>query len=222
MPSLGREAIDALTELASAQTLIDLLNAMARARAVLGPQAKDYEVLLVTLARRSAEIDQLQQMIGSDPLTGVANRRGFEQALAREVARQNRTLEAFAVIMLDLDRFKERNDRHGHAVGDGALCTLARACESVVRSTDLVARLGGDEFAVLLPGASYEGACGLAERLRGAIEGAECDHGRLQVSVGVAAADKEAISVQDVMLAADQDLYRDKAARKRSAKQRAA
>ena len=222
MPSLGREAIDALTELARAQTLIDLLNAMARARAVLGPQAKDYEVLLVTLARRSAEIDQLQQMIGSDPLTGVANRRGFEQALAREVARQNRTQEAFAVIMLDLDDFKQRNDRHGHAAGDAALCALARACEGVVRTTDLVARLGGDEFAVLLPGATREGAHALAARLRNAIESVDSEHGRLQVSVGVASADRESPSVQDVMLAADQDLYRDKAACKRNSKQRAA
>lgn len=219
--SLGKDAIDALTQLAGAQSAMDSLHALLRAREALGPHADRWESFLVTLAQRSEEIDRLRQMVGSDPLTGVANRRAFDQALAREAARHNRTGEPFAVIMLDLDAFKQRNDHFGHAAGDAALIAVSRACESVVRITDLVARLGGDEFSVLLPGSTQAGAHTLAARLRAAIESAGLPEGALRVSVGVAASEGKTVMASDVLRLADQDLYRDKSER-RKARSRAA
>lgn len=214
---LGKEAIEALTALASARSSRDSDSALLRARNVLGDLAPEYETLLTTLARRLDEIDHLERLVTSDPLTGVANRRGFEQALGREVARQQRTQEPFAVVMLDVDDLKRRNDSHGHAVGDDALIAMARACEQVVRSTDVVARLGGDEFAVLLPGTTMEGAQILAQRLRDSIEAMFVCGGPLRVSLGVAAAPRGPVVLHTVMAAADHELYRDKTERKRRA-----
>jgi len=212
--SLGKEAIDVLTALASARSSRDSESALLRARQVLGDLAKEFEPLLATLASRSDELSHLQRLVTLDPLTGVANRRGFEQALGREISRQQRTNEPFAVVMLDLDDLKRRNDSLGHAVGDAAIVATARACEEVVRSTDLVARLGGDEFAVLLPGTTMEGAQILAQRLRDSIEAMLVSGDPLRVSLGVAASAHGPVLMHTLMAVADHELYRDKADRK--------
>ena len=104
-----------------------------------------------------------------DPLTGLPNRRAFDEELAREVARAARTGAPLAVAVLDVDRFKAVNDGHGHAVGDAVLRAVAARARAVVRAGDLAARTGGEEFGLLLPGADLAGAVELAERVRAAL-----------------------------------------------------
>lgn len=211
---LTQQVIAALTEAARAANPCDALRALTTARELLGPSASTCEPLFVELERRSDELQRLRDLAGRDPLTGAANRRTFEEELAREAARHRRTHEPFAVIVLDLDDLKQRNDRFGHAAGDAALMALTHACLRTVRETDLVARMGGDEFAVLLPGSNHSGASILAARLRATVEDADVSGGSLRVSMGLAAAEHGSFDVECVMEAADHDLYRDKAARK--------
>ncbi len=98
-----------------------------------------------------ALIDQLVDLSSRDALTGLANRRTFELALAREVDRVARSGESALLLMVDIDHFKQVNDRHGHAAGDLVIRAVAQALTDSVRPMDLAARIGGEEFAVLLP-----------------------------------------------------------------------
>ncbi len=98
-----------------------------------------------------ALIDQLVDLSSRDALTGLANRRTFELALAREVDRVARSGEPALLLMVDIDHFKRVNDRHGHAAGDLVIRAVAQALTDSVRPMDLAARIGGEEFAVLLP-----------------------------------------------------------------------
>jgi len=101
-----------------------------------------------------------------DPLTGLPNRRAFEEDLAREAARAARTGASLSVVMLDVDRFKAVNDGHGHAAGDSVLRAVAARAAAAIRAGDLLARVGGEEFAILLPGADLARAAEAAERVR--------------------------------------------------------
>ena len=105
----------------------------------------------------------------TDPLTGLFNRRGLEPFVEQALARASRTGEEIAVLLCDVDHFKRINDEHGHAAGDRALASVARAMESVIRPSDLAARLGGDELVILLAGSNAAGATVVAERLRRAL-----------------------------------------------------
>jgi len=115
------------------------------------------------------ELEALAALARRDPLTGLANRRAFEEALAREVARAARDGAPLAVIALDVDHFKRVNDAHGHAAGDAVLAEVAARAAQALRAGDLLARVGGEEFAALLPGASLEAAAEAAERVRARI-----------------------------------------------------
>ncbi|HET6831864.1 MAG TPA: diguanylate cyclase [Solirubrobacterales bacterium] len=115
---------------------------------------------------RAALLDRLERMAHTDDLTGLVNRRAWDDALEREVARARRENEPLAVAMLDLDRFKEYNDRHGHQAGDRVLREAASAWRAVLRESDLLARYGGEEFTVALPGCDLQRAAELVNRLR--------------------------------------------------------
>jgi diguanylate cyclase (GGDEF)-like protein len=219
---LTKQVLEALTEAASAATRTDSNRALACARDLLGTDAAEAEPLLTELARRYDELDRLRALAGRDPLTQAANRRTFEEELGRELARHRRTGSPFALILLDLDDLKSRNDRHGHAAGDEALIAFTHACQRTLRDTDLFARLGGDEFAVLLPGSTHAGATALSVRLREAVENVELDQAPLRVSLGCASTEHAKLSPDAIKASADQDLYRDKARRKHAARERAA
>ncbi|HQQ70178.1 MAG TPA: GGDEF domain-containing protein [Alicycliphilus sp.] len=152
-----------------------------------------------------------------DELTGVANRRALIQALDRDVAHAVRSGEPYALLMLDIDRFKAVNDTHGHRAGDRVLCHVAALLRARLRGQDLVGRYGGEEFMLLLPDTPARGAAALAETLREAVAQAPCEHeGRaipVTVSIGVCGARLESGDTWDRLLhAADQALYAAKAA----------
>ncbi|MEX2291885.1 MAG: diguanylate cyclase [Mycobacteriales bacterium] len=125
--------------------------------------------------RRRAEQDLreltavLTERAVRDPLTGLANRALFEERLRSSLARDARSGESTGVLFLDLDNFKEANDRHGHAVGDAVLRAVADRLTAAVRPSDTVARLGGDEFVILIEGATDASAAALVRRLQGAV-----------------------------------------------------
>jgi diguanylate cyclase (GGDEF)-like protein len=149
-----------------------------------------------------------------DGLTGLLNRRAVEETLLAQVHRSRRTGEPFAVLMLDLDRFKTINDRHGHAAGDRALKHTAAALKAELREVDAVGRFGGEEFLVVMPGATVETALPVAERLRTAlatdalrVEGATL---LLSASIGIAQWREPAEDTSRLLMRADAALYKAK------------
>jgi diguanylate cyclase (GGDEF)-like protein len=151
----------------------------------------------------------------ADPLTGVANRRGFFQRGERLLKRARFAREPMALIMFDLDRFKSINDQYGHHTGDEVLISFCRLATSQLRPNDLFGRIGGEEFACLLPDTGRQNALWLAERVRKTFEvsfhtAGQCTF-RCTVSVGVAIADQERSTLSALLDAADQALYRAKA-----------
>ena len=113
-----------------------------------------------------AVIDGLCALSSSDPLTGLVNRRHFEQALAREIGRVSRTGKPALMLMIDIDHFKQVNDTWGHAAGDLTLVAIAQTLQACIRPMDTLVRLGGEEFAVILPNCSPLSGKAIAERAR--------------------------------------------------------
>ena len=146
-----------------------------------------------------------------DELTGLANRRRCEDALATELSRAERFGSAVALVFADLDRFKDVNDRYGHAAGDDVLRDFARVLTGSVREIDLAGRWGGEEFVLILPGTDAAGGEKLAERVRSAFEARTIlapDGSRLSLtaSFGVAAF-PEAHGRDELVMTADEALY---------------
>jgi diguanylate cyclase (GGDEF)-like protein len=172
-----------------------------------------------SVALQNAHLHVMARRLAStDELTQLANRRHFDEALRAEVIRAERFGDPVAVVVADLDNFKEINDRHGHDVGDLVLQTFADVIRASVRDVDLPARYGGEEFMVLLPGTDAEGGRQLAERLRAALEDLEVATGggvtvRVTSSFGVAGFPEES-SAAALLRAGDRALYRAKAAGK--------
>jgi len=117
------------------------------------------------------ELEKLRHSAATDPLTGLKNRRMFEESLAREINRSTRYGTSFALLLLDLRRFKLANDTYGHATGDEILRRVARASMETVRGSDISCRIGGDEFAILISQADRASAQALAERIVRKFEG---------------------------------------------------
>ena len=173
------------------------------------------------LAARVAEIESLNEQLRErairDPLTGLHNRRYFEETAGRDAARAVRTGEPLAILVIDIDHFKTVNDQHGHAAGDLVLRLLAEILTAGVRDSDLVCRIGGDEFVVLLPGAAMAAACERAEAVRSEFaaapiasrDGAEI---RSTVSVGVTVFHRQGESNEAALGRADGALYEAKRA----------
>jgi diguanylate cyclase (GGDEF)-like protein len=162
-------------------------------------------------------VDQMRtiERIGlMDPLTKIANRRGFENRLNAEWKRVFRDQEPISIMIMDIDKFKNYNDTYGHQQGDAALKAFAAtAAGSLLRSIDFIARWGGEEFVILLPGTDKEGAAEVAERVRKDIEAVtiptEDDNiTRITVSIGVnCIIPSERDNIKDFIEKADQALY---------------
>lgn len=162
---------------------------------------------------------ELRRLASSDPLTGVPNRRHFEERSAQIIAAREATGRSVAVLMLDVDHFKKINDTHGHPIGDEVLKVVARRCREALRERDLFARFGGEEFIALLAAPTADEVPATAERLRNAISGAPVHVGglRIDVTVSVGGAMGEALPGSDARLLeqlvarADEALYQAKA-----------
>jgi diguanylate cyclase (GGDEF)-like protein len=158
-------------------------------------------------------IERLQKESVTDALTGLGNRRHFEQRITSEVSRARRFTHSLSLIILDIDDFKFYNDSFGHPAGDLALRAVARALLDNVRTIDDVARYGGEEFAVILPQTPIDLATVVAERVRGAmgrldLEGqSQLPRGALSVSVGVAAFPRDSRDEGELINHADIALY---------------
>ena len=168
------------------------------------------------ITRHKLVEQSLSRLAYTDPLTGVGNRRWFLDVAAYEVLRAVRYGQPLAVMMVDLDHFKSINDRYGHAAGDDVLAGFARIAAGVLRESDIMGRLGGEEFAVLLPNATREGACALAERLLGQVRAQAVQTAgasvRFTVSIGVAVLGRHGGSIEALLAAADAALYQAKRA----------
>lgn len=154
--------------------------------------------------------EQVISMAHSDPLTGLANRRGADLALASQLRIAEQHNEPFVLLALDLTRFKDINDRYGHDAGDQALMTVARALAANARSGDTIARWGGDEFSVLLPATNRETGEQIAKRLRTAIAGLGAGEVRLGVDIGLAAWPEDGDSATRLLQVADDRMYAEK------------
>lgn len=166
---------------------------------------------------RSAELlDQLQRQTYEDSLTGLANRRAWDADLGSACETAATDGSAVAVVLIDVDRFKQINDLHGHASGDEALRSVAALVTRRVGSRGRVARIGGDELAVLLPGMTAGAAFDVAERLRSDAESEDAmlrGHVRISLSLGVASATGASACPGELMAKADHELYRAKTTR---------
>lgn len=158
----------------------------------------------------------LQEHVGRDPVTGLVNRRAFEEALEAEAGRFDRKRRPVAVLMLDIDHFKDVNDTYGHEAGDAVLRGVAETIRSSIRVADVAARYGGEEFVVLLPETRLLEARDAAERLRRAIETLEVAWNTetisITASVGVSSAPECVEHPTDMVGSADAMLYESKAA----------
>jgi diguanylate cyclase (GGDEF)-like protein/PAS domain S-box-containing protein len=164
------------------------------------------------ITERRAHVEQLRHLADHDPLTGLLNRRAFALELSAHIARSQRYGVSGAVLMLDLDNFKQHNDAHGHAAGDQLLMSLAEGLRGRLRATDVMGRLGGDEFAALLPHADRPRAVAVAdsllEQIRTITGTAVGRTGPVTASVGVVSlARLETLTPERVMRAADQAMY---------------
>jgi diguanylate cyclase (GGDEF)-like protein len=154
----------------------------------------------------------LTRLALTDPITGLANRRGGEAAFAREVSRARRSALPLSIVMIDIDHFKTINDRAGHPTGDRVLAGISEILAASQRGSDLAIRWGGEEFLVLLPGVGFAGACVFAERVRESVEQMTIrEAGPITVSAGVAELHKDEEGAA-TLRRADASLYRAKEA----------
>ena len=164
-----------------------------------------------------AVVDALCELSSRDALTGLANRRQFELALGSEVDRVARSGEPALVLMIDIDHFKQVNDRHGHPAGDLVLKGVAQALQECIRPMDTLARFGGEEFAMILPNCPPVFGLAVAERIRARVQGRRFSIGpgepvAVSVSIGGAFAPQWVRSSTTLWVErADQQLYRAKA-----------
>lgn len=164
-------------------------------------------VVLVLESRNEMLVARLASEARTDPLTGLLNRRGFDEHAAREFAHAGRDGLPIALATLDVDHFKQVNDEWGHIAGDRVLANLARILATESRGIDVAARLGGEEFAVLMPGGDAAGAQAFVERVRMRLEAeGSPDVPAVRVSAGVVAA-SEPLDLQVMLERVDRALY---------------
>jgi diguanylate cyclase (GGDEF)-like protein len=188
------------------------------------------EALLVMIARDAAMAlenarlyEETRRLANMDSLTGLYNRRYFEEWLKEELARAQRYNHPISLVILDMDHLKQINDGHGHVAGDQAIKAVGEVLARNIRATDVAARLGGDEFVVLLPETDRAGARQMAQRLKRqcTARSFKLEAGTslcLTVSIGTATYPQDAMDIEGLMKAADQVLYHNKTSHSRESK----
>jgi diguanylate cyclase (GGDEF)-like protein len=172
----------------------------------------DLEALRQEVALLRAENRMLLGLAHRDPLTGIFNRRYFDARVAEELSRCARRGAGFAIAIADLDRFKQVNDRFGHAIGDQVLCSFARLLDRSLRADEACCRIGGDEFGILLPQSTAAEVDRLLARLRHEHRTAAL-YTPLPVvdfSIGVALCPDHGVTIEDLLEHADEMLYHEK------------
>lgn len=173
-------------------------------------------LLGATLVDNVRLFGQVRHRAISDSLTGLANYRRFIDSLQAELERSGRTNRPFSVLLMDLDKLKEVNDRYGHETGTRAICRVAEVLRQHSRAIDTAARYGGDEFSLLLPETGEASARRVASRIKRHLENST-EEPKLTLSIGVATHPHSGTSVQHLLESADQELYAQKAGRDRKA-----
>jgi diguanylate cyclase (GGDEF)-like protein len=166
-----------------------------------------YSFAALMTARVRALLDRERELSSYDALTGILNRRSFNDIGNQEVARAERYAHAIAVVFLDLDNFKMLNDRQGHGTGDAALTAVASALKSTLRTTDTLGRLGGDEFAIILPEIDHLAANHAAGKIAAAMHMALAEYPPVTASIGLAWFESVRFSFREMMEIADALMY---------------
>jgi len=199
---LGLRSASALDKL-----VVDMKDAYLRSDVRAGMKLLEAEA---EVERLRAEAARLEDLSMTDPLTGVANRARYNRRMREAFARLERTGTGVGLVLFDLDRFKQMNDQHGHAVGDALLRAVAEAGDRAARQHELFARIGGDEFALIVEGNAPEEVGGAAARVRAemlqSLVGTSGE-GRVGVSLGTAFASDRALTAEDLFRLADDQLY---------------
>ncbi len=187
-----------------------LTDEQCTAMATLARQVMELLEMRRTLIGLSDANAKLGQQNVTDALTGIPNRRAYDQKLTEEYSRAKRTGAPLSLLLIDIDHFKHYNDTFGHPAGDAALQSVARVLMSSLRPYDFLARYGGEEFVIILPSTDLTDAIVVAERVRTLVASSEFPHRKFSVSIGVARLDVEA-GARALVQAADNGLYRAKA-----------
>ena len=198
----------------------DAMTAMVNDSALNVSTALGYVVLVLALHATLMAlvigrlVGELAALSRYDVLTGLLNRRAIQEELDAQVRRSKRDNEAFSALMIDVDRFKAINDRHGHPVGDLALKHVAELLRIDLREVDRIGRFGGEEFLVMLPGASGEHAQAVAERVRAAVRERALEHsgGKIPITISIGIAQWQSDDASQLLVRADAALYEAKRA----------
>lgn len=201
------------------QQLINIMPIEVNSQAGCLLQIQDMTATVRRERRLRSHANQLKASSYMDALTGIGNRRKFDETIHEEFHRAQRNRTPLSLIMIDIDYFKAYNDLYGHQNGDACLSRVAKLLRDVLRqSGDAACRYGGEEFAVVLPGTNEAGACLVAERLRLMVESQLIRHDRsksakyVTISLGLATLDKAEIEDSETLIhAADMALYHAKA-----------
>jgi diguanylate cyclase (GGDEF)-like protein len=194
-----------VTEVRLVELMGEAVLAAAEASVELVGRVQELEQQIATV---DATVSRLAEEASRDPLTEALNRAAFERECREALMRVQRAKLPVALLYLDVDRFKEINDAHGHAAGDAALKQLVQVVQECTRGTDLVGRLGGDEFAVLLPNCPQERATEIAERIRTLVAKQRVGEGHLSVSIGAhCVTGGAATTLEFLMAVSDQWMY---------------
>jgi diguanylate cyclase (GGDEF)-like protein len=193
---------------------LEILARQVKARMELRMQRRALERALEENKELNQELleanAKLQKLATTDVLTGIANRRFFQERVAIEFSNARRHKRPLSLVMLDVDDFKKRNDTYGHAAGDEVLRGIGQILANSARKADLPGRVGGEEFAILLTETDHAGATAYAERLQSAIRNARFDSGPITASMGVATCSDQMADWERLVMQADHAMYRAK------------